>query len=266
MNVEVGVLREQFPYVRIGAGRQPLVVLPGLTLDNKTPGGLVARSYGQGFRRLADEYTLYIVQRPRGLTGLVDTKTISADYARLLSQEVGRLRLMGLSTGGLIAQHVALDHPDLVERLVLVVSGAYLSPRGRDICLRWRELAQHEHWRRLRGEMATAAVDGAGAQRLARAFGSLVGGPPTPADAADFVATVDADLAHDTTSKLSNLKMRAIVIGGADDPFFPEPVLRETAEAIPRAELRVYPGVGHGLPKHHGKQLQQDVLTFLAAP
>ena len=65
MNVEVGVLREQFPYVRIGAGRQPLVVLPGLTLDNKTPGGLVARSYGQGFRRLADEYTLYIVQRPR---------------------------------------------------------------------------------------------------------------------------------------------------------------------------------------------------------
>ena len=118
----------------------------------------------------------------------------------------------------------------------------------------------------MHGELAAAAVDGAGVQRLARAFGSLVGRPPTPADAADFIATVDADLAHDTTSKLSSLKMRAIVIGGAADPFFPEPVLRETAEAIPRAELRVYPGVGHGLPKHHGKQLQQDVLTFLAAP
>jgi pimeloyl-ACP methyl ester carboxylesterase len=51
---------------------------------------------------------------------------------------------MGLSTGGLIAQHIALDHPELVEGLVLVVSGAYLSRRGRDICLRWCELAQRQ--------------------------------------------------------------------------------------------------------------------------
>jgi pimeloyl-ACP methyl ester carboxylesterase len=72
---------------------------------------------------------------------------------------------MGLSTGGLIAQHIALDHPELVEGLVLVVSGAYLSRRGRDICLRWCELAQRHQWWQLRGELATAAVDGAGAQR-----------------------------------------------------------------------------------------------------
>lgn len=51
---------------------------------------------------------------------------------------------MRLSTGGLVAQHIALDHPDLVEGLVLVVSDAYLSQRGRDICLRWRELAQRQ--------------------------------------------------------------------------------------------------------------------------
>jgi pimeloyl-ACP methyl ester carboxylesterase len=58
----------------------------------------------------------------------------------------------------------------------------------------------------------------------------------------------------------------AIVIGGADDPFFPEPVLKETAAAIPKAELRIYPNTGHGLPKRHGKRLQEDVLKFLAAP
>ena len=54
---------------------------------------------------------------------------------------------MRLSTGGLVAQHIALDHPDLVEGLVLVVSDAYLSQRGRDICLRWRDLAQRQQWR-----------------------------------------------------------------------------------------------------------------------
>jgi pimeloyl-ACP methyl ester carboxylesterase len=115
--------------------------------------------------------------------------------------------------------------------------------------------------------MAAAAVDGAAAQRMARAVGSLFGRKePTPTDAADFAATVTADLAHDTRSEIPRLAMPAIVIGGADDPFFPEPELRETAAAIPQAELRIYPNTGHGLPKRHGKRLQDDVLKFLAAP
>lgn len=33
MKVEAGVLHQQFPHVRLGDGSQPLVVLPGLTLD-----------------------------------------------------------------------------------------------------------------------------------------------------------------------------------------------------------------------------------------
>ena len=266
MKVETGVLHEHFPYVRIGAGGQPLVVLPGLSLDNKTASGLVAWSYGQGFRRLAAEFTLYIVQRRRGRPDVAETKQLAADYAQVLSsQQLGHVKLMGLSTGGLIAQHIALNHPELVDRLVLVVSGAYLSKRGREMCLRWRELAQNEQWRALRGELAAAAVDGAGAQRMARTFGSVFGKAPTQTDVADFVATVDADLAHDTTAELSRLDMPAIVIGGADDPFFPEPVLRETAALIPQAELHVYSQTGHGLPKRHGKRLQEDVLKFLRA-
>jgi pimeloyl-ACP methyl ester carboxylesterase len=263
MNVAAGVFGETFPYLRIGSGRPPLVVLPGMVLDNRPPGSLVARSYGHGFRRLAEAYTLYVVQRRRRLPG-PDNGRIAADYVPLLSQ-LGPVRLMGLSTGGSIAQHIAIDHPELVERLVLVVSGAYLSPVGRQICLRWRQLAEQEQWRRLRGDMAAAAVDGATARRIARWVGSMSGKPPTSTDAADFIAAVDADLAHNTTSTLRGLDVPAIVIGGADDPFFPDPVLRETADAIARAELRVYPRTGHGLPKHHGKRLQDDVLAFLAS-
>ena len=57
-----------------------------------------------------------------------------------------------------------------------------------------KQLAQRQQWRQLRGELATAAVDGAGAQRVARAFGTLFGGKaPTTADVAAFIALVDAD-------------------------------------------------------------------------
>jgi hypothetical protein len=33
-----GILHERFPYVRFGTGREPLVVLPGLAVDNQVPG------------------------------------------------------------------------------------------------------------------------------------------------------------------------------------------------------------------------------------
>jgi pimeloyl-ACP methyl ester carboxylesterase len=51
---------------------------------------------------------------------------------------------------------------------------------------------------------------------------------------------------------------------GSEDPIFPEALLRETAERIPGAELRVYEGVGHGLVKERKSRLETDVLGFLA--
>ena len=261
--VEVGLLRDEFPYVRFGAGTSRLVVLTGLALDNRPPSPIVARTYSHGFRRLAAGHTLFIVQRRRGLPAGASMRDIAADYAELLD-ELGPVRLMGLSTGGLVAQQFALDHPALVERLILVVTGARLTSRGQDICRRWHKLATAQQWRRLRGELAAAAIDGAVAQRMAKIFGSLAGRTPSPTEAADFLITVDADLAHNTTARLGQLARPVLVVGGSDDPFFPEPNLRETAAAIPGSTLRIYPGLGHGLPKKAGRQLQDDVSAFLA--
>ncbi len=37
----------------------------------------------------------------------------------------------------------------------------------------------------------------------------------------------------------------------------------ETAEGIPDATLRVYQGVGHGVPKERKRRYENDVLAFL---
>lgn len=252
-------------YLRIGAGPRPLVILTGMVLDNDPPGRLTAQAYRYGFRRLTTEHTVYVVSRRRGLPAGATGGHVAADLATAFA-ELGPVRLMGLSSGGFVAQHVALDHPGLVERLVLVVTGARLSPRGREICLHWRELAEAGRWRRLRGEMAAVAVDGRFGQRLAQAAGAVLSGGhrPDPADVADFRTVVDADLAHDTEPRLPTLTVPTLVVGGQHDPFFPEPVLRATAAALPHSTLRVYPGAGHGLPKQHGRRLQDDVHGFLA--
>jgi pimeloyl-ACP methyl ester carboxylesterase len=260
-----GTFRDRFPYIRIGSGAAPLVVLPGLSLTNQAPGRLAVAAYARGFRRLAEEHTLYVVQRPHGLVPGSTTQDIAREYATVVSEELGPVRLMGLSTGGLVAQHLALDHPSLVDCLALVVTGARLVPSGQAICRYWLELAAAQRWRRLHGELGAVAVDGPVAQWLARAVLTSTGKPPSAEEAKDFGTTVAAVLAHDTRERLAALRPPTLVVGGATDPFFPEEMLRETAAPIPDVRLRVFPRRGHGVPKHEARALQDTVATFFAS-
>jgi pimeloyl-ACP methyl ester carboxylesterase len=264
-----GTVQGRFPYVRFGTGPEPLVVLPGLILDNPVPGTTSARAYAWAMRRLAVGRTVTVLYRPRGVVDAavgrddagLDTADLAEIYASVIRDEFGPVDVMALSTGGLIAQHLALRHPELVRRLVLVVSGARIASAGRQLCRTWSALCRAEDWRSLRGELAAAVVDGSIATRLARLLGRS-GRDPDPRDVADFAATVAAVLRHDTTGALPGMTVPTLVLGGRDDPFFPEPVLRATAAEIPGARLEVHAG-GHGVPKQHSRWLQDRVAAFL---
>lgn len=262
----VGTLQGRFAFVRFGSGPAPLVVLPGLVFDNDAPGAADARIYGWAMRRLAVGRTVTVLKRPRGVAAdasrELGTEDIADLYAGVLADELGQVDILGLSTGGLVAQHLALRHSALVRRLVLAVSGARIAEPGRHLCQTWLAQAERGDWRSLRGGLTASAVDGRMKQRIAR----LLGGSnrqPDPRDLADFEATTGAVLRHDTTDVLPAMTVPTLVLGGKDDPFFPEPVLRATAAGIPDAHVQVHAG-GHGVPKHHSRWLQDQVATFLA--
>ena len=92
-------------------------------------------------------------------------------------------------------------------------------------------------------------------------FGRLV--IKVPSDPQDFLTTLGADLVHDTTERLGEISAPSLIIGGSEDPFYSEDAIRETAEKIPDATLRLYDGVGHGVPKERKRRYEQDALAFL---
>ena len=201
----VGTLQGRFAYVRFGSGPAPLVVLPGLAFDNDAPTAADARIYGWAMRRLAVRRTVTVLKRPRGIASAaaaeLSTEDIADLYAGVLADELGQVDVMGLSTGGLIAQHLALRHPELVGRLVLAVSGARIAEAGRQMCQTWLGHAERRDWRALRGGLTASAVDGRAAQRIAQVMGGS-GRQPDPRDVADFEATTRAVLGHDTSGAL----------------------------------------------------------------
>lgn len=259
-----GTLGES-PYVGFGSGSENLVILPGITLENEPPNRLAAWTYRLGFGRFAKNYKVYVINRRRGMPSGYTTQDMARDCAQVVEGELGPSHVMGFSTGGSIAQYVALDHPGALRSLLLVVSTSRLSEEGRETCERWRALTREGRWQELRADMASVTVTSESNKRLARAFmkvfGRFVIG--TPRDPSDFLTTLQADLDHDTSGRLHEISTPTLMIGGSEDPFFSEGILRETAEKIPTATLRVYEGVGHGIPKERKRRYEDDALAFL---
>jgi pimeloyl-ACP methyl ester carboxylesterase len=264
--VEAGTFLGEFLYVRVGNGPENLVILPGITLENDPPNRLAAWTYRLGFGRFARDYTVYVINRKRGMPPAgYTTQDMAQDYTRVIESELGPSHIMGFSTGGAIAQYLALERPEVVRSLILIVSASRLSEEGREICERWQALTREERWQELRKDMASVTVTGERNKRLARAFMKVLGRfvIGTPENPSDFLVTLEADLNHDTTERLNGIYAPTLIIGGSEDPFFSESLLRETAEKIPDATLHIYEGVGHGVPKERKRRYENDTLAFL---
>jgi pimeloyl-ACP methyl ester carboxylesterase len=64
---------------------------------------------------------------------------------------------------------------------------------------------------------------------------------------------------------LQNLKVPILIIHGDADPLVSVEAGRETAEAVPGAELKIIEGMGHDLP--HGEawaQIAKDIIAHTA--
>jgi pimeloyl-ACP methyl ester carboxylesterase len=178
---ETGLLLGEFPYLRIGNGPHNLLVIPGTQVDNADPGFIVEKTYRVAYANFARDHTLYLVNRKRDLPATYTSEDMAADYVRVL-HAIGPSRVMGLSAGGLIAQHVALQAPALVEKLALVVAAARLSDEGRRFADLLIALAEGGRWVDIEAELGAGLFTGQRSQRVMRRVmqigGTLFVSPP----------------------------------------------------------------------------------------
>ena len=169
---------------------------------------------------------------------------------------VTKAHIVGASMGGMIAQLVAVEHPDRVLSLTSIMSSTgnpALPP------------ARPEAMAALTAPMPSDADLAAILERGA-VVSKAIGSPGYPADAARLRANVTRDFKRsfhptgatrhmaaivadgDRRARLKNVTAPTLVIHGADDPLVPVEGGRDTAAAISGATILEVPGMGHDLP------------------
>jgi len=263
-----GYFDNGLPYNRYGHGPRTLVVLQGLVFENKPMPARLSNLFPRTYGFLEDEYTTWIVLRKPSLPAGYTLRDMSDDYAVEVRRQFGQaVDLIGISTGGSIAQHFAADHSDLVRRLVLHSSAHTLSEAGKASQLRLEHLAQERRWKEAYSETFHFMSDRGGSRKLTTEaavwFESLFAGwLMTPDDPSALVVTIEAEDKHDFKGRLGEIAAPTLVAAGDSDPFYDAALFRETASGIPNAKLVLYEGMGHPAA---GSRFQRDVREFLLA-
>jgi len=255
-----GHTRNGLPYNRLGDGPDVLVVFQGLTFENAPMHGLEARFTMPMYSFLSPDYTVFVVNRRKGLPPDCTIKDMADDYAEMIEQEFGGpVDVIGLSTGGSVCQEFAADHPDLVRKLVIHSSAYKLGPAGKDGQLQARDFAREGRWKRVGAAMMEFVLPPVWYRGALISVGSLLIALGAPGDPSDMIATIDAEDRFDFHERLGEISAPTLLVAGANDPAYTPELFRETAAGIPDCRLVLYPGVGHPAK---GRQFERDVLAF----
>jgi 3-oxoadipate enol-lactonase len=179
---------------------------------------------------------------------------------------VDSAHVIGASMGGMIAQHVALDHRERVRSLVLACTTA----GGRAGAPPWRLLAASA-LRPLLGSQRTsplvapvlyaAATRERRPDRLREDLERRVQDSTSPLT---LYAQMGAIASHDTRARLGELEgVPTLVLHGLEDVLVPTQRGRELAELIPGAHLELLPHCGHIVSTDAEEQTAGAILAHL---
>ncbi|WP_263553314.1 poly(3-hydroxyalkanoate) depolymerase [Geodermatophilus sp. YIM 151500] len=174
----------------------------------------------------------------------------------------GPVDVLGLSWGGGLAQHFAVQHRRRCRRLVLAATGTGTlmvpaHPRVLAHMLTPRRHRDPEYARRIAGELygGTVRLD---PERAARALHAATRLGPRRG----YYYQLAAGTGWSSLPFLGLIRQPTLVLCGDDDPIIPVVNARVMARFIPRSELHVYRG-GHLALVTEATQLAPVVERFL---
>lgn len=248
-------------YIRFGGGEKHLVMLPGLGDGLRTVRGM-ALPMAAMYHAYTKEYTVWMFSRKNVLPKGYSTRAMAHDVKKAMVQlHIDKADVIGVSMGGMIAQFLAADHPDRVERLVLAVTCPCANRVLQDAVSLWIVQAEQKDHRALMADNLQRMYSAAYVHRNGWMV-PVLSAVTKPASYDRFLVQARACINHDARAVLPAIAAPTLIIGGGEDQVVGCEGSHELHGHIARSQLHIYPHGTHALYEEE-KDFHRLVLDFL---
>lgn len=260
-NGKIDIDNTHIDYISFGKGTKSLIMIPGLGEGLTSFKGL-ATPFSIMYKMFAKEYKVYIFSRRKLIPEGFSTKDMADDLAIAMDKlEIDKTHIIGVSQGGMIAQHLAINYPEKIDKLVLVVTTARKNKIMQKCIDKWIELAKNKKFEEIMLDTAEKSYVGKyleKSKKVSEAMGPL--GKNATYDR--FIAQAKACENHNSYDELNKIKAQTLIIGAGQDKVLGIEGSLELAEKIKLSELYIYDEYSHGVYEQ-AKDFNKRVFEYL---
>ena len=243
-------------YAKFGKGSKRLVMIPGLNIVDMSG---TANNLAYFYRKFTKDFTVYVFDRRKGRDPGCTLRSMAEDAADAMKTlNIGNAYVIGVSQGGMIAQYLAAEHPELVKRLVLGVTAAKTNPLMIGAVDDWLAMAESGD---LQG-ILTNSYDKMYTEKQMKLYKRLI---PLMMrftrfmEIERFADHARAIYSLDSYDILDRIKCPTLVLGAEQDKITTAEGSREIADKL-GCKLHIFPDEGHAA--YLGKGFNRMVYDF----
>jgi len=262
VNGSIPIADTTMDYISFGIGHKHLIMIPGLGEGLTTVKG-TAIPMALMYRKLAKDFRIHVFSRRTEMPDSFTTRDMAEDiYYAMQQLGIPSANILGVSLGGMIVQHLAIDHPEVVEKLILCVTLPCPNPTLVSCLTQWAEYAKSESFKSILVDTAMKSYTDS-YLRKSLWFYKLFAGLFRSKHKNRFITMAKAGITHDAKEALHRISCPTLIIGGRQDKIVTGEASEQLHQLIPKSELYMYENYGHGLYEEAPDFLQKVKEFFI---
>ena len=247
-------------YIAFGNGDRSLVMIQGLNTRGIKGAGL---GLAMMYRIFSRDFRVYLFDRRPEVTEKTTVREMAADVAEAMDTlGLKSACVLGVSQGGMIAEYLAIDRPDLVEKMALAMTISRNNETVISVIEKWIELTEKGDFKGLVYDMAEKMYS-ENYMKKYRPMLPLLTLLQKPKDTARFINLAHACLTSEAYDELDKIRCKTLVLGGEKDKIVGNMAAKEIADKL-GCELIVYENLGHAAYEE-SPTFNADVYNFFVS-
>lgn len=246
-------------YIVFGNGKKSFIILPGLSVHSVMGS---ADAIAEAYQDFSEEYTVYVFDRAKDIQAGYTVRDMAENTAAAMQKlHIEDADVFGASQGGMIAMYLAIDHPELVNKMILGSTLAKPNDTFNQVVDEWVRLAQAKDETGLLASFADNVYSEATLEAYRETLISSNLGI-SDEEYRRFIILAEACKTFDCYDELSNIQCPVLVIGAEGDRVVTAEGSKQIAEAL-GCEIYLYDdSYGHGV-YDEAPDYRQRCLDFL---